>query len=1154
MVLPDSKIAVLDGAMGTMIQKYAPTSDGNNDLLNLTAPQVIARIHREYIEAGADIIETNTFGANRISQKEYGLSDKVAEIAFAGAAIARKAADEAFAADGRKILVAGSIGPTSKSLSLATDASDPSYRQISFDELAEAYEEEIRSLVKGGVDMILFETCFDALNVKAGLYAMCRIFPEKNFPVMVSVSVSDRSGRTLTGQTLEAFYTSVRHYPLEYFGLNCSLGAEGMYPLMQNVSEFAECMTGCYPNAGLPNELGAYDESPEKMAADMKKMAGKGLLNIAGGCCGTTPDHIRAIAEALKGIPSRKIPQKRRRLEVSGLERYIVDKAESAFVTIGERTNVAGSRKFARLVAGKQYDEALATAATQIENGASIIDVNMDDAMLDSTAEMTVFTRYAAADPNVAKAALMIDSSHWETIVAGLKNTGGRAIVNSISLKDGKEEFIRKAREINALGAAMVIMAFDGKGQATDYERKTGICSEAYRILTEEAGIPPEDIIFDVNVLTIGTGIPEHSKYAVDFIRAVEWIKGNLPGAYTSGGISNLSFAFRGNNPLREAMHSVFLYHAIRAGLDMAIVNPGMTAVYDDIPKDLRERIEDLVFDRRSDATERLSEMAALQDSVKMQGTAEAGSEAPADSPAERVGRALIQGKSSGLHDDLMALMETEGSAVKVIEGPLMTAMETVGKYFGEGKMFLPQVVKSAMVMKEAVEILRPYMDGQEGTDGGKRPKIVIATVKGDVHDIGKNIVGIVLRCNGFDVIDLGVMVETSVILDKAEEVNADIVAVSGLITPSLYRMEEICREMKSRNMRMPLFVGGATTSALHTAVKLAPLYDLVFHGADASATAVMAKKYMSDSSGFIEEEHARQSSLRILHDKKKAKAGETAPAPSFAADTYLKPEELALHGMPASRIETPALMEFFDRRLFLLICGIKDGESPEATGLIQEAEERIATDSGIRVMAAFEMYEAHASDGSVIFRNGSRDGKIPMLRQEKAMTLEDGSRACLSLADFVPDESLGFDSVCGFFAISAVSDRKEDLAGQALLDTLAEAASSMIHEKLRRAVNRQDMKIIMPAAGYACFPDHSVKKDILSDLTDSGALGISLTESYGMTPDASVCGMIFIHRNACYPDIRSVSREQWLGYARKRQMNLQTAEIIIGHLLQDTI
>ena len=1154
MELPDSKIVVLDGAMGTMIQKYAPTSDGNNDLLNLTAPHVIARIHKEYIEAGADIIETNTFGANRISQKEYGLSDKAAEIAFAGASIARRAADEAFAADGRKILVAGSIGPTSKSLSLATDASDSSYRQISFDELAEAYEEEIRSLVKGGVDMILFETCFDALNVKAGLYAMCRIFPEKNFPVMVSVSVSDRSGRTLTGQTLEAFYTSVRHYPLEYFGLNCSLGAEGMYPLMQNVSEFAECMTGCYPNAGLPNELGAYDESPEKMAADMKKMAGKGLLNIAGGCCGTTPDHIRAIAEALKGIPPRKIPQKRRRLEVSGLERYIVDKAESAFVTIGERTNVAGSRKFARLVAGKQYGEALAVAAAQIENGASIIDVNMDDAMLDSTAEMTVFTRYAAADPNVAKAALMIDSSHWETIVAGLKNTGGRAIVNSISLKDGKEEFIRKAREINALGAAMVVMAFDGKGQATDYERKTGICSEAYRILTEEAGIPPEDIIFDVNVLTIGTGIPEHSKYAVDFIRAVEWIKRNLPGAYTSGGISNLSFAFRGNNPLREAMHSVFLYHAIRAGLDMAIVNPGMTAVYDNIPKELRERIEDLVFDRRSDATERLSEMADIQEAVKMQGTAEAGSEAPADSPAERVGRALIQGKSSGMHDDLTALMETEGSAVKVIEGPLMTAMETVGKYFGEGKMFLPQVVKSAMVMKEAVEILRPYMDGQEGTDGGKRPKIVIATVKGDVHDIGKNIVGIVLRCNGFDVIDLGVMVETSVILDKAEEANADIVAVSGLITPSLYRMEEICREMKSRNMRRPLFVGGATTSAIHTAVKLAPLYDLVFHGADASATAVMAKKYMSDRSGFIEEEHAHQSSLRILHDKKNAKAGETAPAPSFAADTYLKPEELTLHGMPASRIETSALLEFFDRRLFLLICGIKDGESPEATGLIREAEKRIATDSGIRVMAAFEMYKAHASGGSVIFGNGVRNGEIPMLRQEKAMTLEDGTKACLSLADFVPDESLGFDSVCGFFAISAVSDRKEDLAGQALLDTLAEAASSMIHEKLRRAVNRQDMKIIMPAAGYACFPDHSVKKDILSDLTDSGALGISLTESYGMTPDASVCGMIFIHRNACYPDIRSVSREQWLGYARKRQMNLQTAEIIIGHLLQDTI
>ena len=1166
------RILILDGAMGTMIQRYSPTPDGNNDRLNIDAPDVIARIHREYIEAGADIIETNTFSSNGISQNEYGLSDMAGRMAFAGAEIARKVADS-YSAQGRKIHVLGSVGPTSKSLSLSPDVENPAFRQYGFDDIAEAYKEQIAALVRGGVDTVLIETCFDALNVKAALYAVSELFPEKDFPVMVSVSVGDRSGRTLTGQTLEAFYTAVSHYPLLSFGLNCSLGAEGLTPLIREVASFAGCAVSCYPNAGLPNELGGYDESPEKMASDMKAMAEEGLLNIAGGCCGTTPDHIKAIAQSLAGIKPRKIPavDNSAPLKVSGLETVVLDVRTNRFTNIGERTNVAGSRKFARLISEKKYEEALSIAAGQIESGAAIIDVNLDDAMLDSTGEMTVFTRYISNDPNVAKAALMIDSSHEQTLLAGLKNAQGKSIVNSISLKDGEKEFIRKAREIDSLGAAMVVMAFDEKGQATCYERKIEICSRAYRLLTREAGIVPHNIIFDANVLSIGTGIEEHARYGIDFIEAVKWIKANLPGALTSGGISNLSFAFRGNNKVREAMHSAFLYHAVKAGLDMAIVNPAMLGVYDDIDPELLERIEDVIFDRRKDATDRLIDIASriagentgggpsVEDIAATAGSGQDGT------PDERVKKALVKGVPGNLEADLMALLSEKGSAVRVIEETLMAGMETVGEYFGQGKMFLPQVVKSAKVMKEAVGILQPYMNegagDKPGNDDGrmtsvparkKKPSIVIATVKGDVHDIGKNITSIVLSCNGFEITDLGVMVEKEKILDTAETSGADIVAVSGLITPSLYQMEEICREMTARKMNIPLFIGGATTSALHTAVKLAPLYDYVFHGADASASAVMAKRYMADREKFISEEHRKQEEIRALY-RNREKKDESAPAPVFPPETYLRKEELGTDSMPACEMPLEDVMRYFDWKMFYMICRVRDTGSEMAEELKEEALSRIyamKAEENLKIMAAMEFFEAWSEDDTVVMEKDAERFRIPMLRQENATVMKNGEKACLSLADFVPRADSGIRSVCGLFAASAESDGGHDLIGQAVLDTLAEAASSMLDDMIGKAVKAEGMTVIKPAAGYPSLADHSLKADILEHLKNREKLGILLSESFGMTPDASICGMIFIHREASYPDIRHIGMEQFADYCRRRGLDEAQGRLLLGHML----
>lgn len=1202
------KIYILDGAMGTMIQKHGlteedyrcgPFSDcqkdlkGNNECLNLTRPEIIKNIHKEYIAAGADIIETNTFSANMISQSEYGCADFARQMAYEGARIAREAADEAArkAAEtglSRKVWVAGSMGPTSKSLSLSPDVSDPAFRPYTFDQMYESYRQQAEALIHGGADILLIETCFDALNVKAALAAISDIARTSDIPgqydnpvpVMISVSVGDRSGRTLTGQTLEAFYTSVRHYPILTFGLNCSLGAAELMPLMEDVGKWCGCGISCYPNAGLPNEMGAYDQSPEEMAEQVRTMAQKGLLNIVGGCCGTTPDHIRAIAETVREIKPHMLPvtvtkaseyagghkeDKVRILKISGLEAVSIDVKRNNFTNVGERTNVAGSRKFARLISEGKYEEALQIAARQIEDGAAVIDINMDDAMLDSAKEMERFVRYISNDPSVSKAALMIDSSHWDTVLAGLKNAQGKCIVNSISLKEGPEAFVERARIIKSFGAAMVVMAFDENGQATTYDRKIGICERAYRLLTEEAGIAPEDIIFDVNILSIGTGIEEHSRYAIDFIEAVRWIKSNLPGALTSGGVSNLSFAFRGNNAVREAMHSAFLYHAIKAGMDMAIVNPSMLQIYEDIEPELLQCVEDVIFDTDDRATERLIEKAsAMLEEATRHGTDKGGvrhEEISSSAPvSERLARSLVKGTSSSLEKDLEDAMTEYGSALKIIEGPLMKGMEEVGRLFSEGKMFLPQVVKSAKVMRDAVEILEPHMKNVD--QSSERPKIVIATVKGDVHDIGKNITGIVLTCNGFDVHDLGVMVEKERILEEAEKLNADIIAVSGLITPSLYQMEEICRDMAARGMKTPLFIGGATTSAVHTSVKLAPLYNHVFYGADASASAVMAKKYMMDPEGFENEQHSGQRKLRELYESPEKPHAEkheewTIRPAGFDKDSYISraPEDIKAMELPAEEV-----MPFFDWKMFYAIWGVKYGSaSPEAMELMQlrrDAEDELEA-GNFRIMISAKFLRASSDGKDIILEKGRR---LPMLRQE--------NKDMMSLCDFVVQDSTGRTSPMGVFTICvktasdaheegcccpACSNRYEDLVGKAVRMTLAEAASSWLDRKILECV-REEMdaiRIIKPAAGYSSCPDHTLKKDIMELLSGDYDLGIKMTESYAMIPEASICGTIFMHPQARYHEIRKISGEQFEEYSKRRGMDATEAQRFLGHLLK---
>lgn len=1192
------RILILDGAMGTMLQRKG--LQGNSESFNLTNPETIGEIHNEYIEAGADIITTNSFSANSISQSEYNLSEKAGQMAEAAARIARKAADEA----PRKIWVAGSVGPTSKSLSLAQNINDPIFRPYSFDGMAEAFEVQIRGLVKGGVDLLLFETCFDALNTKAALYAIGHIPEASDIPIMISASMSDRSGRTLTGQTMEAFYRSVQHCSPLSFGLNCSLGAEEMIPLIAEVASFATCAVSCYPNAGLPNEMGEYDETPSQMAESVRKMALAGSVNIVGGCCGTTPEHIKAVAEAVKGISPRAIPEPDDVLYVSGLESVAVDRKNN-FTNVGERTNVAGSRKFAKLIAAGDYETGLQIAAGQIENGAGIIDINMDDAMLDSRLEMEKFLRYVSNDPAVAKAAIMIDSSHWETLVTGLKNAQGKCIVNSISLKEGEEIFIEKAREINALGAAIIVIAFDEEGQATTYDRKVEICRRAYSLLTSKVGVRPCDIIFDVNVLPVGTGIPEHSRYGIDFIEAVRWIKGNLPGCRTSGGISNLSFSFRGNNTVREAMHSVFLYHAISAGLDMGIVNPGMLRVYDEIEPGLLKCVEDVILDSDAEATDRLIEKASRimveKDAVGVGSGSERaeatyasrpirvkgrltlsdpeptgadsgnissanGNSAVGDSSSasmvaetaeatveERLVRALVKGDSSGLERDINECLTLYDKPVEIIDGPLMSGMARVGELFGAGKMFLPQVVKSAKTMKNAVALLQPYIEERGGESEVKKPRIVFATVKGDVHDIGKNITEIVLSCNGFEIVDLGVMVPKETILEKAAETSADLIGVSGLITPSLYQMEEICKEMTARGLDTPLLVGGAAASALHTAVRLAPLYGHVFYGQDASASAVLANQLITDREGTEAAEHKKQEHLRELYAQSSQKKAVHKPVKPFPAFSFIKGEPFG--NISGKRLGIEEVEPFFDWNMFAAIWGIKSGTGhDEVRKLRADAHkeiDRLKNGNACRITISARFDGCHSEGDDIV----SKDFRLPMLRQE-------GER---SLADFVPPKEYGFESPMGMFAISVRTESHPSgcdcpacgteygpMLTRAVRLTLAEAASEWLSRHIHKELPSEfsGAKVIKPAAGYSSCPDHTLKRDILRLLPESVRLGITLLDSCAMIPDASICGLIFIHPEATYPEIRRVSQKAIDEYARRRGMSDSEKARFLGHLL----
>lgn len=1161
------RILILDGAMGTMLQRKG--LQGNSESFNLTNPETIGEIHNEYIEAGADIITANSFSANSISQSEYNLSEKAGQMAEAAARIARKAADEA----PRKIWVAGSVGPTSKSLSLAQNINDPIFRPYSFDGMAEAFEVQIRGLVKGGVDLLLFETCFDALNTKAALYALGHIPEASDIPIMISASMSDRSGRTLTGQTMEAFYRSVQHCSPLSFGLNCSLGAEEMIPLIAEVASFATCAVSCYPNAGLPNEMGEYDETPSQMAESVRKMALAGSVNIVGGCCGTTPEHIKAVAEAVKGISPRAIPEPDDVLYVSGLESVAVDRKNN-FTNVGERTNVAGSRKFAKQIAAGDYETGLQIAAGQIENGASIIDINMDDAMLDSRLEMEKFLRYVSNDPAVAKAAIMIDSSHWETLVTGLKNAQGKCIVNSISLKEGEEIFIEKAREINALGAAIIVIAFDEEGQATTYDRKVEICRRAYSLLTSKVGVRPCDIIFDVNVLPVGTGIPEHSRYGIDFIEAVRWIKGNLPGCRTSGGISNLSFSFRGNNTVREAMHSVFLYHAISAGLDMGIVNPGMLKVYDEIEPELLRCVEDVILDLDDEATERLIEKAAgiLGEKDSANGKSGAGGcpgastgsatgqsghpsgAEPAEATVEeRLVRALVKGDSSGLESDIKECLTKYEKPVQIIDGPLMSGMARVGELFGAGKMFLPQVVKSAKTMKNAVALLQPYIEERGGESEVKKPRIVFATVKGDVHDIGKNITEIVLSCNGFEIVDHGVMVPKETILEKAAECSADLIGVSGLITPSLYQMEEICKEMTARGLDTPLLVGGAAASALHTAVRLAPLYGHVFYGQDASASAVLANQLITDREGTEAAEHKKQEHLRKLYAQSSQKKAGHKPVEPFPAFSFIKGKPFG--NISGKRLGIEEVEPFFDWNMFAAIWGIKSGTGhDELRKLRADAHkeiDRLKNGNACRITISARFDGCHSEEDDIV----SKDFRLPMLRQE-------GER---SLADFVPPKEYGFESPMGMFAISVRTESHPSgcdcpacgteygpMLTRAVRLTLAEAASEWLSRHIHKELPSEfsGAKVIKPAAGYSSCPDHTLKRDILRLLPESERLGITLLDSCAMIPDASICGLIFIHPDATYPEIRRVSQKAIDEYARRRGMSDSEKARFLGHLL----
>jgi 5-methyltetrahydrofolate--homocysteine methyltransferase len=1202
------RIVVFDGAWGTMFQGHALTEDdyrgeafrdhprdlrGDHDVLVLTRPDVVESVHRAYLDAGADVIETNTFTATRISQADYGLEDRAYELNVAAARIAAAVAREYGERDpGRPRFVAGSLGPTNRTLSISPKVENPGFRAISFDELKDAYAEQVRGLVDGGVDLLLAETSFDTANLKAAVFAIEEVFEEKRvrLPLWLSGTIVDRSGRTLSGQTIEAFWVSIAHARPLIVGLNCSLGAHEMRPFLEELAGLATCHVSCYPNAGLPNAFGGYDETPEHTSGLLREFAERGWVNVVGGCCGTTPEHIRAIAAAVRDLPPRRLPAPDGFMRLSGLEALTV-RPETGFLPIGERTNVTGSKRFARLIRAGDYESALAVAVDQVRAGANMIDVNMDEGMLDSEQAMTTFLQFVAAEPEIARVPIVIDSSKWSVIEAGLKCVQGKGIVNSISLKEGDEAFREHARLVRRYGAAVVVMAFDERGQADTVARKVEICQRAYRILTTEVGFPPEDIVFDPNVLAIATGIEEHNEYANAFLEATRIIKRTCAGAKVSGGVSNLSFSFRGNDVVREAIHSAFLYHAIRSGLDMAIVNAGQLAVYEQIPEDLLELVEDVIFNRRPDATERLVTFA---ESVKGKLTEREADLAWRQAPVEeRLSHALVKGLVDSIEEDVEEARRKYSKPLDVIEGPLMDGMKIVGDLFGSGKMFLPQVVKSARVMKKAVAYLLPYMEREKAAGARAQGKILMATVKGDVHDIGKNIVGVVLGCNNYEVIDLGVMVPCDQILETARRERVDLIGLSGLITPSLDEMVHVAREMQREGFSVPLLIGGATTSRQHTAVKIAPQYGPpTLHVLDASRAVATVSSLLSAErrADFDAANRREQQRLRELHAERRAqpllpysKAVEKRLRIEWREEDVSRPAFLGrrlLEDFPLGE-----LVPYIDWTFFFHAWELR-GKFPQildhpelgkaAKDLFADAQrilDRIVRERLLVASAAYGFWPANADgDDVVVWTDETRTSerlRFHMLRQQETKT--DGQQVYRSLADYVAPLDSGVEDWIGAFAVTAgigadrlvagfeaANDNYSAIMVKALADRLAEAFAEALHERARREwgygleerLSKQELideryRGIRPAFGYPACPEHS-EKTRLFELLEAEAIGMRLTESFAMLPAASVCGLYFAHPQARYFALGKVNRDQVASYAERKGIEVREAERLL--------
>jgi 5-methyltetrahydrofolate--homocysteine methyltransferase len=1202
--LLDTRILVLDGAMGTMIQRHALTEadfrgdrfaghpgdlEGNNDLLGLTRPDVIAGIHRAYLDAGADVIETNTFNANAISQADYGLEALAYEMNLEAARLARRVADDVSReTPDRPRFVAGAIGPTNRTLSISPDVNNPAVRAVTFAQLRKAYADQARGLLDGGADVLLVETIFDTLNAKAALVAIGDVFEAagRELPVLISVTITDRSGRTLSGQTIDAFWVSIAHADPFCVGINCALGASDMRPFLVDLAQIATCRVSCYPNAGLPNAFGGYDERPETTAALVREFAEAGLVNLVGGCCGTTPDHIEAIARAVAGVPPRRVVTEERNVaRFAGLETLTI-RPDANFQMIGERTNVTGSARFARLIKAGDYATAVEVALDQVRGGANILDINMDEGLLDSERAMTTFLNLLATEPEVARVPFMIDSSKWSVLEAGLQCVQGKPLVNSISLKDGEAEFLRRARLVRRYGAGVVVMAFDEQGQADTVERKVAICQRAYALLTGRLGFDPHDIVFDPNVLAVATGIEEHNAYARHFIEATRIIKATCPGARVSGGISNLSFAFRGNDTVREAMHSAFLFHAIRAGLDMGIVNAGQLAVYEDIPAGLLERVEDVLFDRRPDATERLVEFAnTVKGTAKRQAADEQWRHGPVQA---RLAHALVHGILDHLERDLEEARALFARPLEIIEGPLMDGMKTVGDLFGAGKMFLPQVVKSARAMKKAVALLEPFMEAGARGGGASAGRVLLATVKGDVHDIGKNIVGVVLGCNSYEVVDLGVMVHADRILQAAREHQVDVVGLSGLITPSLDEMTMVAREMQRQGLTRPLLIGGATTSPQHTAVKIAPEYGgPTVHVLDASRAVGVVAALLDERQrpAFEQQNREAQEAWRARHGLKQAQpllSYEAARGNRLALAWHA--EDLPTPAFLGRReVEVPldALVPWIDWTFFFNAWELK-GRVPQifahpahgaaARDLYDHAQALLAEIVSARALTARGVYGfwPAASDGDdvVLFGDGDRTATVarfPMLRQQGA--LADG-RPNRSLADLVAPIGTPLRDHVGAFAVTAglgadalVARYEADhddyraIMVKALADRLAEAFAEWLHARVRgewgyganEQLSVEDLTAeryrgIRPAFGYPACPDHS-EKVRLFDLLDARTCGMELTETAAMTPAASVSGLYFHHPHARYFAVGRLGEDQVRDYARRKAMALEDVE-----------